>query len=68
MTIPAGTQTGQSFRLGGQGMPRLKEGGRGDLYARVKITVPKTLSARERELLTELRDAATPAAAGAREE
>jgi DnaJ-class molecular chaperone len=68
MTVPAGTQTGQSFRLGGQGMPRLREGGRGDLYARVKITVPKTLSAREREVLTELRNATTPAAAGAREE
>jgi DnaJ-class molecular chaperone len=68
MTVPAGTQTGQSFRLSGQGMPRLREGGRGDLYARVKITVPKTLSAHEREVLTELRDAAAPVAAGAREE
>jgi DnaJ-class molecular chaperone len=49
-------------------MPRLREGGRGDLYARVKITVPKTLSDHEREVLMELRNAATPAASGAREE
>ena len=54
MKIPAGTSSGQVFRLAGQGMPRLRDGGRGDLYARVKITVPKTLSQRERELLTEL--------------
>ncbi|MES2462431.1 MAG: J domain-containing protein [Armatimonadota bacterium] len=63
MTVPSGTQTGQSFRLGGQGMPRLREGGRGDLYARIKITVPKTLSDRERAALTELRNAAAPDAA-----
>ena len=54
LSIPAGTQSGQSFRLGGQGMPKLKGGGSGDLYARVKITVPKDLSPRERELLLEL--------------
>ena len=54
LNIPAGTQSGQSFRLGGQGMPKLKGGGSGDLYARVKITVPKDLSPRERELLLEL--------------
>ena len=54
VNVPAGTQSGQSFRLGGQGMPRLKGTGAGDLYARAKITVPKDLSPRERDLLTEL--------------
>lgn len=54
LNIPPGTQSGQSFRLTGQGMPRLKGGGSGNLYARVKMTVPKDLSPRERELLTEL--------------
>lgn len=54
MTVPGGTQSGQAFRLGGQGMPRLRGGGSGDLYARAKVTVPKTLLPRERELLTEL--------------
>ncbi len=58
LTIPAGTQSGRAFRLTGQGMPRLKSkgGGHGDLYARAKLTVPKELTERERELLTELRD------------
>ncbi len=52
--LPAGTQSGQQLRLTGKGMPKLKEGGHGDLYARIKITVPKVLSERERALLTEL--------------
>jgi molecular chaperone DnaJ len=54
MKIPAGTQAGQIFRLAGQGMPHLQNSGYGDLYARAKITVPKTPSAREKELLSEL--------------
>ena len=54
MKIPAGTQSGQKFRLAGQGMPKLRGGGHGDLFARTKITVSKQLSDRERELLTEL--------------
>jgi len=54
MKVPAGTQTGQSFRLAGQGMPKLNNAGTGDLYARVRITVPKTLSAREKQLIEEL--------------
>ena len=65
MTIPAGTQSGQTFRLGGQGMPRLREDGYGDLYARAKITVPKALTSRERELLTEIRESSAPVADGA---
>jgi curved DNA-binding protein len=52
--LPAGTQSGQQLRLTGKGMPKLKEGGHGDLYARIKITVPKVLTERERTLLTEL--------------
>ena len=54
LTIPPGTQTGQSFRMTGLGMPRLKSGGKGNLYAQAKIVVPKSLSPRERELLKEL--------------
>lgn len=55
MTIPPGTQSGRAFRLGGQGMPKLRGGGSGDLYARAKITIPKTLTDRQRELLEELK-------------
>ncbi len=57
LTIPAGTQAGRSFRLRGQGMPRLKgpKGQRGDLFARVRIGVPSEITQRERELYEELR-------------
>ncbi len=54
MKVPPGVQSGQSLRLQGKGMPHLKGTGHGDLMARVMITVPKQLSPRERELLSEL--------------
>lgn len=44
LTIPAGTQTGRTFRLTGQGMPRLKGGGTGDLYLKVRVVLPSALS------------------------
>ena len=56
LTIPAETQSGKTFRLRGQGMPKLKaKGQRGDLFATARITIPARLSARERELYQELR-------------
>jgi curved DNA-binding protein len=54
VTIPPGMQSGQSLRLGGQGLPDVRGGTTGDLYARVKITVPKSLTERQKELLREL--------------
>ena len=44
LTIPPGTQTGRVFRLKGQGMPRLKGEGAGDLYAKVRVAIPTKLS------------------------
>lgn len=55
MKIPGGTQSGQSLRLSGQGISKMS-GGRSDLMARVKITVPKQLNDAERKLLQELAD------------
>lgn len=55
VTVPPGTQSGQVLRLKGQGVSTLK-GGRGDLLARIKVAVPKTLSERQRLLIQELRD------------
>ena len=52
--VPPGTQGGQLLRLSGLGMPRLKGGGRGDLYLRVRIAVPKSLSKEERRLIERL--------------
>lgn len=59
MRIPAGSQSGQKFRLAQQGMPKL-DGKKGDLVARLKITVPRNLTDRQRELLTELAELEVP--------
>lgn len=58
MRIPPGAQSGQKFRLANQGIASLN-GGRGDLMAKVKITVPKSLSAEERKLLEQLKELQT---------
>lgn len=54
MVVPAGIQTGQKMRLGGQGLPALRDRKAGDAYARVKISVPKVLNEEERALLLQL--------------
>ena len=55
LRIPAGTQGGRTFRLRGLGMPKLRQPQqRGDLYAKVRVVVPQSLSPREKELFEEL--------------
>ena len=49
LRIPPETQNGRSFRLTGQGLPRLRKEGRGDLYAKVKIVLPTNLSPEAKE-------------------
>jgi curved DNA-binding protein len=44
LTIPAGTQTGRTFRLKGQGMPHYRTDGYGDLFAKAKVILPTDLS------------------------
>lgn len=51
MTVPAGTQPGEMQRLKGLGMPRMEGYGKGDLYIRLKLVVPKKLTAEQKELL-----------------
>jgi len=53
LKVPSGTQSGQKLRLRAKGMPKPK-GLRGDLYAVMKIKVPKKLSKKERQLFEEL--------------
>ena len=51
--VPAGTQSGQMFRLRGRGVPDLNGYGRGDEIVRIVVETPRKLSARQRELLEE---------------
>lgn len=52
--LPAGTSSGRQLRLSGKGMPRMRGGGHGDLYAKINIVVPKDLSSEERRLVQRL--------------
>jgi curved DNA-binding protein len=55
LTIPPETQSGKRFRLKGLGMPSLKDSKvTGDLYAEVKIVLPRSLSDEEKELFAQL--------------
>jgi molecular chaperone DnaJ len=55
--VKPGTEDGKLLRVKGKGAPKLKGSGKGDLLARVKLTVPKKLSKKQRELLEELQKA-----------
>ncbi len=56
--VQPGTPSGRRLRLRGKGFPK-KSGGHGDLYVRIRIEVPKNLSARERQLFEELSKASS---------
>lgn len=53
LTIPAGTRSGRKLRLRERGLANSR-GGRGHLYATVRIDVPATLTAKERDLFEQL--------------
>jgi curved DNA-binding protein len=57
LTIPPGTQPGQKIRLSGRGMPKLKEPNtHGDLFAVIRVDIPRKLNEKQRKLFTELRN------------
>ena len=51
--VPAGTQPETVIRLRGKGVKMIRGSGHGDHYVRIKIVIPKNLSAHQRELLRE---------------
>ncbi|MFT5591131.1 MAG: curved DNA-binding protein [Bradyrhizobium sp.] len=54
LNIKPGTSSGQRLRLGGRGLPSAGGGASGDLFALVRIVLPKTLSRAERTLYEQL--------------
>jgi DnaJ-class molecular chaperone len=54
MTVPAGTQNNRLLRLSGRGMPKVRNGGAGDLYVRLIGQLPTDLNEKERKLFKEL--------------
>ena len=57
MDVPAGTQSGETFRLKGKGMPRLRRRGQGDLYVQVQVVTPEDMNAEQRDALERFAEA-----------
>ncbi|UCG17529.1 MAG: molecular chaperone DnaJ [Phycisphaerales bacterium] len=51
LTVPGGTQTGQIFRLAGEGLPDLRTGRKGDQYVEVAVEIPTRLNKDQEQLL-----------------
>jgi DnaJ-class molecular chaperone len=49
--IPAGTQPETLIRLRGKGIQRLRSSGKGDHYVKIKVSIPKTITRKQKELL-----------------
>ncbi len=56
LKIPAGIASGKVLKLSGQGIPHMNKRGRGDHFVKVIVDVPKTLTRKQKQLLTELRE------------
>ncbi len=56
LKIPAGTQSGKIFRLGGRGVHHLRGFGRGDQLTEIIIKTPESLTKKQKELLEELKN------------
>jgi molecular chaperone DnaJ len=54
LKVPAGSQDGKLLRIRGHGAPKLNGSGKGDLLARLKLTVPTKLTKAEREAIENL--------------
>jgi molecular chaperone DnaJ len=54
LKIPAGTQSGTSFRLAGRGAPKLNSAEKGDHIVKIIVAIPEKLSKKEQQLFAEL--------------
>lgn len=54
LNVPAGTEAGEMIQLKGKGLPNFQRYGRGDMYVKIKVKMPKKLSKNAKRLLEEL--------------
>src|SRR6184192_1183326 len=59
LRVPSGSQAGKVFRLKGKGLPALKDGVAGDLYATLEIRLPEPITPELRNLYQEIRKTRT---------
>jgi molecular chaperone DnaJ len=57
MDVPAGTQSGETFRLKDKGMPRLRRRGQGNLYVKVQVVTPENMNEEQTEALQQFAEA-----------
>jgi len=57
--VPEGTQTDTEFRFRGKGIQMLRGSGKGDLYVKVRVDVPRKLSDHQKGLLRQFEDSLT---------
>ena len=50
-TVPEGTQSGTTFRLRGKGVQYVNGRGRGDMYVKCEVEIPKKLNKTQRDAL-----------------
>ncbi len=55
LDVPAGTQPGDTIQLRSKGLPRLGRSGRGNLYVRIMVEIPRKLNKHQKQLLEEFR-------------
>lgn len=67
LRVPEGTQPGRTFRLTGQGLPRFRGEGKGDLFVRARVSLPTRLDDEGRALATAFLDHIDPPIAPAEE-
>lgn len=56
INIPAGTQSGQQFRLRAKGMSKLRTTSRGDMFVEFSVETPVNLTKKQKEILQEFRE------------
>lgn len=54
--VPPGTQPGTVMRLANEGLPNFRSGRRGDIYVRIQVEIPKSVSAEEKEIFSRLKE------------
>ncbi|WP_085508918.1 molecular chaperone DnaJ [Thalassobacillus devorans] len=56
LKVPAGTQTGKTFRLKGKGAPNVRGHGHGDQHVKIRVVTPQNLTERQKELIREFNE------------
>jgi curved DNA-binding protein len=54
LKIPPGTKHGTKMRLSGHGLPSMKGKKRGDIYVRIRVIIPKSLTREQKKLFEKL--------------